>query len=81
MKLLGVYLQDLQSVALGILPFIASVFAPTPLINKGTEAKLKTKEDRDKFYEAVEYLKKPENKNKTRTIVLSDETQMTISVK
>ena len=75
------FIQELRNVTLGIFPFVASVFASSPQINKGTEAKLKTKEDRDKFFKAVEYLKKPENKDRTKTIVLSNKTKMTISVK
>ena len=80
MKLFSIYLQELQNVTLGVIPFIVSHFFEKPLVNQEIEDKIKKPEDKKLFYEAVEDLKNNKDKEK-ETIVLSSGESLTIIVK
>ncbi len=80
MKLFSVYLQELQNVILGVMPFIISHFFEKPLVNQEIEDKIKKPEDKKLFYETIEDLKNNKEKEK-ETIVLSSGESLTIIVK
>ena len=81
MKMLNHYLQELGNVFMEIISSISSVFSDAPLTNNEAESKIRTKEDRQRFQEAINELKKSENKDQSKTILLSNNQQMTIVVR
>ncbi|WP_298822933.1 hypothetical protein [uncultured Capnocytophaga sp.] len=81
MKMLNLYLQELGNVFMEIISSISSVFSDTPIMNNEAESKIRTKEDRQRFQEAINELKKSENKDQSKTILLSNNQQMTIVVR
>ena len=64
-----------------IISSISSVFSDAPFTNNEAESKIRTKEDRQRFQEAINELKKSENKDQSKTILISNNQQMTIVVR
>lgn len=80
MKNISIYAQEFLNILLGIIPFAMTIFND-PVQKEDTLYKnLITAEDRQKFYDAVEELRKSENKGQTRTITFSNQKTVTIAV-
>nr|DAS68788.1 MAG TPA: hypothetical protein [Caudoviricetes sp.] len=79
-NLINTYAQEFFNILLGIIPFAMTIFNDPVQKEDSLYENLVTAEDRQKFYDAVEELRKSENKGQTRTITFSNQKTVTIAV-